>query len=356
MNKNSKTPLATRHIMIVIAGILICLGPCALVYNTWSIFVVPVSSSLGASSSQFTLYITLVYLIGALFSPIAGNLMERFDLRLVLSASVFLVALGLGLCALWTEIWHFYLSGILIGFGIVSLMFLAVPTLINRWFAERTGFFIGLCFSMSGVGGALWSMVGGIIFSVADWRMAYILFAALVLVTGLFATMVLIRSYPVEVGLHPYGAITTSSAEKKLSEQTSENNPKGKQWGVSARVMFKSSVFYTLMITMGIFNAMTVVGNLFATYIYHLGDLGVAGITPESAIMLASAVAACIMALSAFSKVLLGAVSDKSLFGSSLHTLCLWCLEYFLHVVWCFYFASIYLCWRFTLWCPVCSC
>ena len=119
MNKNSKTPLATRHIMIVIAGILICLGPCALVYNTWSIFVVPVSSSLGASSSQFTLYITLVYLIGALFSPIAGNLMERFDLRWVLSASVFLVALGLGLCAFWTEIWHFYLSGILIGFGIV---------------------------------------------------------------------------------------------------------------------------------------------------------------------------------------------------------------------------------------------
>ena len=80
MNKNSKTPLATRHIMIVIAGILICLGPCALVYNTWSIFVVPVSSSLGASSSQFTLYITLVYLIGALFSPIAGNLMERFGI------------------------------------------------------------------------------------------------------------------------------------------------------------------------------------------------------------------------------------------------------------------------------------
>lgn len=337
MNKNSKTPLATRHIMIVIAGILICLGPCALVYNTWSIFVVPVSSSLGASSSQFTLYITLVYLIGALFSPIAGNLMERFDLRLVLSASVFLVALGLGLCALWTEIWHFYLSGILIGFGIVSLMFLAVPTLINRWFTERTGFFIGLCFSMSCVGGALWSMVGGIIFSVADWRMAYILFAALVLVTGLLATMALIRSYPAEVGLHPYGAIISSSEEKKLSEQTSENNPKGKQWGVSARVMFKSPVFYTLMITMGIFNAMTVVGNLFATYIYHLGDSGVAGITPESAIMLASAVAACIMALSAFSKVLLGAVSDKSLFVA----LCIPCVSGALSIFCMWFGASI---------------
>ncbi len=50
-----KTSLSARHIMVVAAGILLCLGPCALVYNTWSIFVVPVSTALGASSSQFTL-------------------------------------------------------------------------------------------------------------------------------------------------------------------------------------------------------------------------------------------------------------------------------------------------------------
>lgn len=27
-----------RHVMVLLAGVLICLGPCALVYNTWSIF------------------------------------------------------------------------------------------------------------------------------------------------------------------------------------------------------------------------------------------------------------------------------------------------------------------------------
>lgn len=354
-----KTTLSARHIMVVAAGILLCLGPCALVYNTWSIFVVPVSTALGASSSQFTLYITLVYLIGGLASPVAGNLMERFDLRIVLSISVLFVVIGMGLCSFWNQIWQFYISGVLIGFGIVSLMFLAVPTLINRWFVERTGFFIGLCFSMSGVGGALWSMVGGIVFSVADWRSAYLLFALLVLVTGLIATLVLIRSYPSEVGLEPYGALIDNKAhDSNLSESEFEQlesiNPhsvdvgascdsmtnnakgdsdaKGKQWGVPARVMFRSPVFYTLMITMGIFNALTVVGNLFATYIYYLGDSGSAGITPDSAIMLASAVAACIMVLSAVSKVLLGAVSDKSLVVAlcipcicgSLSILCMW--------------------------------
>lgn len=354
-----KTSLSARHIMVVAAGILLCLGPCALVYNTWSIFVVPVSTALGASSSQFTLYITLVYLIGGLASPVAGNLMERFDLRIVLSISVLFVVIGMGLCSFWNQIWQFYISGVLIGFGIVSLMFLAVPTLINRWFVERTGFFIGLCFSMSGVGGALWSMVGGIVFSIADWRSAYLLFALLVLVTGLIATVVLIRSYPSEVGLEPYGTLVDSKMNNdNLSESEFEQleftNPhsvgagtscdsdtndakadfdaKGKQWGVPARVMFRSPVFYTLMITMGIFNALTVVGNLFATYIYYLGDSGSAGITPDSAIMLASAVAACIMVLSAVSKVLLGAVSDKSLVVAlcipcicgSLSILCMW--------------------------------
>lgn len=345
-----KASLSIRHAMILLAGILICLGPCALVYNTWSIFVVPVSSNLGASSSQFTFTITLIYLLGAIACPLAGNLMERFDIRAVLSLSVCLVAFGMGLCALWSEIWQFYISGILMGLGIVSLMFLAVPTLINRWFTVRTDFFVGLCFSMSGVGGALWSMVGGVIFSCANWRVAYLVFAAIVLVMGLLASLVLIRSYPSELGLHPYGFQTSTScdtsytashkgsspitsSDTSLSVSVSEkSSKKGKQWGVSARIMFRSPVFYTLMVTMGIFNAMTVVGNLFATYIYYLADNGIAGITSTQAIMLASAIAACIMVCSALSKVLLGALSDKSLLGAlaipcvcgALSILCLW--------------------------------
>ena len=313
------------HTRVVIAGILICLGPCALVYNTWSIFVVPVTQTLQASSSQFTFYITLVYLIGALASPFVGNLMERFDLRLVLSSSVCLVGLGVGLCAIWQAVEYFYLSGILIGFGIVGLMFLAVPTLINRWFSKRTGFFIGLCFAMSGVGGALWSMVGGVLFSFTTWQNAYIVFAGLVLLLGLPATLLLIRSYPSEVELESFGAPLQQCSESlKANRQgvtldgvtSSHGSSDPMQKSVSARVMFRSPVFYCLMFCMGIFNSLTVVGNLFATYIHHLSSSGSAIISPSDAIMLASAVAACIMAFSALSKVLLGALSDKSLIAA----------------------------------------
>lgn len=88
------------------------------------------------------------------------------------------------------------------------------------------------------------------------------------------------------------------------------------QWGVPTSKMFRLLVFYTLRLTMGIFNALTVVGNLFASYVYHLGDLGIAAITPGGAVMLASAVAACLMVVSAISKVVLGALSDRTLVGA----------------------------------------
>ena len=98
-----REPMTCRHWLIIAAGVLIAFGPCALVYNVWSIFVVPVSSSLGVSSSQFTFFITLVYLVVGIAAPFAGNLLQKHDLRIVLSASVVMVALGLFLCSFWAR-------------------------------------------------------------------------------------------------------------------------------------------------------------------------------------------------------------------------------------------------------------
>lgn len=303
--------MTCRHWLIIVAGVLIAFGPCALVYNVWSIFVVPVSSSLGVASSQFTFFITLVYLVGGIAAPFAGNLLQKHDLRVVLSVSVAMVALGLFLCSFWNHIYLFYVSGVVVGFGIVSLMFLAIPTLINRWFSQRAGLFMGICFAMSGVGGAVWSMVGGLIIDASTWRVAYRVFSALVLVIGLFATLVCVRSYPEGVGLRPFGA-------QPLQEDaaSAHDGERHKMRGVSASVMFRSPVFYLLVFSMGIFNALTVTVNLYATYIHHLGSLGMAGITPDGAVIMASVIASCLMAVSACSKVLLGAISDKSMVGA----------------------------------------
>ncbi len=329
-SRGVKQGFTLRHGLVVAAGILIAFGPCALVYNVWSIFVVPVSSELGVAPAQFTFFITLTYLIGGIASPFAGNLLQRFDLRVVLSVSVLLVSIGLLGCSFWQDIYLFYLSGVVVGLGIVSLMFLAIPTLINRWFSERTGFFIGLCFAMSGVGGAVWSMVGGLVIDAYSWRTAYCAFGFIALFVGLLATGVFIRSYPSEVGLHPYGALIRDEGGD-CAEAAEQLEPEA-QMGVSAHDMFRSPVFYFLVVSMGLFNALTVSVNLYATYIHHLGEMGMAGITPETAVIMASTVASCLMAVSACGKVLLGALTDKSLMGAlalacaagTISILCMW--------------------------------
>ncbi len=330
-NGGAKQGLTFRHAMVVAAGMLITFGPCALVYNVWSIFVVPVSSELGVASSQFTFFITLTYLVGGLTAPLAGNLLQRADLRIVLSASVVLVFAGLFGCSFWEDILLFYLSGVIVGLGIVSLMFLAIPTLINRWFTEKTGFFIGLCFAMSGVGGAVWSLVGGVIIDAFSWRAAYLAFSLIALFLGLFASAVLIRSYPRDVGLLPFGA-SVSGDECSSGGCADHGKQDVRQWGVPARSMFRSPVFFFLVISMGLFNALTVSVNLYATYIYHLGDIGMAGITPGGAAIMASTVASCLMAVSACGKILLGSLSDKSLtaalslacLAGAVSILCMW--------------------------------
>ena len=124
------------------AGVLIAFGSCALVYNVWYLRC-PHLFFAGVASSQFTFFITLVYLVGGIAAPFAGNLLQKHDLVVLFGVGVAMVALGLFLCSFWNHIYLFYVSGVVVGFGIVSLMFLAIPTLINRWIFLTCGFVAG---------------------------------------------------------------------------------------------------------------------------------------------------------------------------------------------------------------------
>ncbi|PNV68018.1 MFS transporter [Enteroscipio rubneri] len=293
--------LTIRHVLAVGTGALLCFSSSAIVFNTWSIFVVPVSTELGIASSQFTVLITIIFLSCSVMASPLGNLMEKLDLRIVLSVSVALCGTGVLLCSQWTEIWQFYLSGVLEGTGVVALSYLASPTLVNRWFNSHMGVLVGICVAMMGVGGAVWSMVGGVLIGDLGWRSAYLVLGGAVLALGLPATLFCIRSYPSDIGLQPYGEAERVGADE------------GMQWGVSAKKAFRSPAFYLLALTIALFNGTGQAGNMLPTYVYHLGDTGLADITPALAVMVASAVAMCMQASQAVAKVCLGAIADRSI-------------------------------------------
>ena len=179
--------LTLRHVLIVFTGMFISFAPAAIVFNVWGIFVVPVTGELQVATNQFTFYVAILFLAAAFMSPFMGNLLDKLDIRLVGTVSVGLCSLGVVLGCFYTQVWQFYLSGLMEGIGIIALNFLLIPTLINRWFTSGNGLLLGICMSMTGVGGAVWNFVGGIIISGMGWRPAYLILGCIA-ATAMLAT------------------------------------------------------------------------------------------------------------------------------------------------------------------------
>ena len=153
------------------------------------------------------MYVTVMYLTMTVASPFMGKLLQTVDIRIILSVSACLVGGAFLLMSVSNEIWMFYLAAVLLGLGEISILWLAIPTLINRWFADKAGTFIGLCMAFTGIGGAVWSAVfTGLRAGGMDFHTIYLIWAVIALVTSLPFTLFCVRSKPEDCGLAPYGA------------------------------------------------------------------------------------------------------------------------------------------------------
>ena len=159
MASSTKEKMSVRHLLVVLTGIMITFGCSALCFSTWGLFQPVVAEGLGVEKTAFAMYVTVMYLTMTVASPFAGKLLQSMDARVILSGSAILVIAAFVLMSFSNTIVLFYVAAVMLGLGEITLLWLAVPTLINRWFADRAGFFIGLCMAFTGIGGAIWSAV-----------------------------------------------------------------------------------------------------------------------------------------------------------------------------------------------------
>lgn len=301
--KESKMGKMTKyHIGVILTGALLCLGPATLSMNIWGVFLVPISTELGVSESMFSLQPSLLYLAAALFAPIGGKLIERFDLRVVLTGASLVAALALLLDGVGTQLWHFYLVGALQGCSGVVLIALMLPNLISRWFEKKMGTVVGVCISMAGIGGALWAYVAGKVIIFAGWRASCLALAVICLLVSLPACIFLLRNRPSDVGVLPYGA-----SEGSVSTEDSK-----KSFGVPAKIAFGSAVFLCFSLGIGLLDGVIGLANLAPSYVYYLESAGFTSMTYEEVVMAASMVVLCTQVAQASFKVLLGILADKS--------------------------------------------
>ena len=303
--------LTVRHMLVVFTGMYISFAPAAIVFNIWGIFVPPVTLEFDIATNQFTFYVAILFLTAAFMAPAMGKLLDAFDLRLIGTLSVGVCALGVLLGSFYTEVWQFYLSGFMEGIGIIALNFLLIPTLINRWFTAHNGLLLGICMSMTGVGGAVWNYVGGLIIGGMGWRAAYLILGA-VAATAILATLFCIRSFPRDAGLEPYGRARDAGIA----------GAEALRRGVPHEAAFGSAAFVLLLIAAAMFNLACQAGQYFPTYVYDLDSQGSLNAGGLSVVMAASTASMCLQASAAVCKVVMGFVADKSLSVSAIVCLC----------------------------------
>lgn len=286
---------SVRHYLVVLTGILLCFGPCAFALSCAGIFFKPVAASLGVHLGTFTFYLTIMLVVTALILPVEGMLMEKFDLRLVLSAGVACIGVPLVAMSFFTAPWQFYIAGAIMGLGLASSLVLAVPTLINRWFQEKVGFYIGLCMAFTGIGGAVFNLVGGhfIDSGPEGWRMGYRVFGILALAVVLPCTALIVRSRPQDVGLLPFGATKVTHQDQAAPQAR----------GVAASQVFSYPAFFTLAIFAALMNLGVNLYQYFAAYASSLTD------RPQ-VVAAAAALASAAMLGQASGKLLIGLIND----------------------------------------------
>ena len=300
-----KAKMSSRHVLLIITGIMLTFGCSALTFSTWTNFQPVVSEAMGMVTSTgaidtapFALYITVLYLTMTVVSPMAGKLIQKMDIRIILSVSAALVGIAFILMSIYTEIWQFYISGVLLGLGEISILWLAIPTLMNRWFKKSAGFFIGICMAMTGVGGAIWnSLFTALNSSGTSYQTIYLIWGIVALATSLPFTLFCIRSTPEEVGLQPYGA------------EIAEDGTVEKAKGLSASKAMKSPVFYAVFIYAGIINFLTIIAPQFPSY---MRSLGAAGTVAYDVAVVGGVMSVAVMVAQAISKVAMGGFADKN--------------------------------------------
>ena len=287
--------------IIVLCCCLIMGVNVGLVMSCAGIFYQPVSEELGVSVGQFGLYMSFNYLTSTLMLSVAGRMLERFSARYLLAASSAVLGLCLVAMGFFNAVWQFYAAGCIIGITLAFLLYLSFPTMVNRWFKSRVGFFIGLCSAASGIGGILFNPVGASLITNYGWRTTYWIFGAVILCVVSPILALLLRDYPQDKGLQPFGA-------SENTNQTSQNES-----GVEYAKALKMPVFYGLVVFAFLMISVSTLNLFIPNYITGL----------NYTLAQASFVASAVMVGVTVGKIALGMINDKnSVLGVSVTALC----------------------------------
>ena len=179
---------------VVVWATFVCLGLIFGVSYAFAAFFESFAGEFAAQRADVSWIFGLSGLVYFVLGTLGGILADRFGPRLVCSAGMVLIALGLVVTSWASALWMVYLSyGLLVGLGIA---FVYTPSIANvqPWFTHRRGLAGGIASSGVGAGTLLIPVLVAVAIAHMPWREAMRWLALAVLLLGLLAAGLLRRA------------------------------------------------------------------------------------------------------------------------------------------------------------------
>ncbi|MBR3933799.1 MAG: MFS transporter, partial [Clostridia bacterium] len=227
----SKKKFDYKWIIVALSFLMVltCLGFCS---SPKSLFIGPVTKALGVSRGAFSVNDSLRFISTAFINIFFGSLVARFGPKKLICAGFACLISSQLIYSFSTNVYVYYIGGILLGLGLSWTTTTMVGCVINKWCKESKGTIMGAVLAANGFGGAIAiQIVSPIIESGAfGYRNAYRLVAVI-----LFAVCMLIMFF-----------FKNNPKNSDLKENTVEKKKsRGRDWdGIEYSKAVKMPYFY----------------------------------------------------------------------------------------------------------------
>lgn len=250
-----------HYAWIILLGVILIRGFAGGGINlTSGLFLSPVSNDIGVGIGTLSLYLSITSIVTVLWLPVAGKLVNKYDIRIIAVIGAILQALSFVALGFMNSVYGWYVLAIPFAMGSTLLVSLLGPILINRWFSKNQGLIMGMHMAFVGLFGAVLQPVTSSIISQKGWRAGYYIIGGVTFVIVIITSLLLLRNKPEDKNLSAFGA--NSPSEKKV-----ENNQVENTVGISEKTAIRSASFYLLVLFMV---AITGVG----VFIQHIPTYG----------------------------------------------------------------------------------
>jgi MFS family permease len=203
LTKPAKPRFFYGYVVVVAASFVMLTASGA--SQTFSMFLKPLVADFGWTRAATSGAYFLNSGVSGLLRVIMGRLNDKLGPRLVITICSLFLGLGYVLMSRIDNIWQLYLFyGVVLGAGTGGDMIPVVST-VARWFVKKRGIVTGIVTSTSGLSQAVMPLLISRLIVTYDWRLAYLVIAAVALVPPLLGAQFMRRD-PERMGQIPYGA------------------------------------------------------------------------------------------------------------------------------------------------------